>query len=1145
MEDQIYTMILQARDEMSAQLAEVSASMQRMTTDIGRQTIIAGQSFNELNRQTQLMAQGMDESVMQTRLAEASFGTLNTVLAETDMQVRLAEASYAELRTQTSELTQQTRLLEAGFAGAGASAAATATATASAGAAAATHAAAMSNLGVAVRDVSSSFGAVQQDITHFQSAMMDAAIVALPIAIVGGDFLKQAGDYEAAINKIRGLSSATPEDIGLWGPAMVEMSQQGTKSAQEYANAMFFVASSQLHGADALHVLDQAAKASTGGLGDMNVIAQALVGTLNAYVPQAERASQATSFMDKITEAVVQGHMDPAALAPQLGRVTPIAAAAGVPIEDVLAAVATTTHIGGTVDQGVTGLRAILTTLMAPGVGSQKALAEMGIDPATIGKRLREEGLQQTLAEIDAASLAQAGGDKDAQDAILKHLFPQARTALPTLLALTRTGGDIDTGGGDANFFKQIDTSIATSSAGVTDRANTTALEGMNAQMAVLKNNVDAVGIAFGEALIPKITPLIQQLIPALVQNMTQFANDAIRAGTAAVGVAQGIGTFTAALASLAGMADVTITPLQLIEGALLVFGAIALVSAGQAVIGFIGDLSGLYLALARVGAEAVIVASEFVVAWIAGLGPIGLIVGAVILVLGGLALAWANDWGNIREITASAVQFIGDHWQLLASFFLPMLQLPLLLQAAWSNDFLGIQEIVGNAVGFITSHLSDLMDWLAAHHLGVPSDWRDQWGDAKQAITDAASGIQAGVGGAANALSGGLAGAAATVQAAKDQIGGGMASAGDAVQSTRDQISRALAQIQAGFGALQGPNTLSIDAKAAIDKAMADINAAQATLPAVAGPAVTAPSVSPAAAEKTALERELLDLKRQQLEVEGQMLIPQQHLADLQAQMKEAAQDQIRLADEQRLLALDQADFAQNADLKRINFKIAQEQDALKFEQNPVQAGALENAIRTQEQQAFAIRQSMIPDNNARLEAGIAQSQDQLNVKIDQNAISQQIADVNAALTPLEATKKQIADATALVQHQQSIDALQQKVEPVGAGSLPITPRTPPEPTAGPEGTPGAAGADGTVYHQHTSAPPVGGPTAEQPPVSIVAAGGAPVTYHQHTYHIALNNPVLTTEQNQDDVLIFLRAGLEAADAQGVPLAGTGTDIH
>ncbi len=56
---------------------------------------------------------------------------------------------------------------------------------------------------------------------------------------------------------------------------------------------------------------------------------------------------------------------------------------------------------------------------------------------------------------------------------------------------------------------------------------------------------------------------------------------------------------------------------------------------------------------------------------------------------------------------------------------------------------------------------------------------------------------------------------------------------------------------------------------------------------------------------------------------------------------------------------------------------------------------------------------------------------------------------------------------------------------------------------------------------------------------------GRSSTTVRNNTYYVTLNNPVLTSEQSQDDVLAYLQAGLEAADAQGVPLAATGTDVH
>lgn len=88
---------------------------------------------------------------------------------------------------------------------------------------------------------------------------------------------------------------------------------------------------------------------------------------------------------------------------------------------------------------------------------------------------------------------------------------------------------------------------------------------------------------------------------------------------------------------------------------------------------------------------------------------PLILIIGAIGLAIGLLALAWSNNWGDIRGKTQAAVDFIGGIFegfkQLMANFGLALI------------------GIVRGAIGIVLGILNTLIDgWNAvAEHLGLP----------------------------------------------------------------------------------------------------------------------------------------------------------------------------------------------------------------------------------------------------------------------------------------------------------------------------------------------------------------------------------------------------------------------------------------
>jgi len=130
------------------------------------------------------------------------------------------------------------------------------------------------------------------------------------------------------------------------------------------------------------------------------------------------------------------------------------------------------------------------------------------------------------------------------------------------------------------------------------------------------------------------------------------------------------------------------------------------------------------------------------------------------------------------------------------------------------------------------------------------------------------------------------------------------------------------------------------------------------------------------------------------------------------------------------RLLQLDASGFEQNAEIKRIDLKIKQDQEQLAFTRSPAEAAALTADIENLQVQAHAIRASMFGLVTAKNEVQITADRDKLHPSIAHKAINQQIAFVNATLRPDEAKKRAIDDATKLVEHQQAIDKVIKDVE-------------------------------------------------------------------------------------------------------------------
>jgi TP901 family phage tail tape measure protein len=203
--------------------------------------------------------------------------------------------------------------------------------------------------------------------------------------------------FETVMSRIKGLTTTPAADLAKMSADVIGLSKGMNQSATELGEAEYFIASSGFAGKQATDILTASARAASAGLGDTKTIADAVTSALNAYKLKAGDAARIT---DVLTRAVVEGKGEPAEFAGALGRVLPIAAAAGVNFEQVAASMATMTRTGMSADEAATSLRGILGALLAPGKQAKDALESMGLSADKMRQMIGEKGLMATLKTL-------------------------------------------------------------------------------------------------------------------------------------------------------------------------------------------------------------------------------------------------------------------------------------------------------------------------------------------------------------------------------------------------------------------------------------------------------------------------------------------------------------------------------------------------------------------------------------------------------------------------------------------------------------------------------------------------------------------------------------------------------------------------
>ncbi|GAF67930.1 unnamed protein product, partial [marine sediment metagenome] len=198
----------------------------------------------------------------------------------------------------------------------------------------------------------------------------------LPLLGIAGAGVKIAADFDASMRKIVGLVGIPIEQVNEWREDVRHLGVQYGASAKEAADALFFITSAGLRGAEAMETLEVALAASAAGMGEVKVVADAATSAMNAYSVAGLTATRATEIL---TAGVRMGKLESEQLAPVMGRITGTAAALNVSFEDVVGTLAVFSRTGTQAAEGATQLLSMMSSLLGTSKEGEEALIGEGL----------------------------------------------------------------------------------------------------------------------------------------------------------------------------------------------------------------------------------------------------------------------------------------------------------------------------------------------------------------------------------------------------------------------------------------------------------------------------------------------------------------------------------------------------------------------------------------------------------------------------------------------------------------------------------------------------------------------------------------------------------------------------------------------
>ena len=579
--------------------------------------------------------------------------------------------------------------------------------------------------------------------------------ITLPITAGFAAAIKTTGDFDASMSKVQATSGATAGDMELLREKAKEMGETTKFSASESADALNYMAMAGWKTEDMLNGISGIMNLAAASGEELGTTSDIVTDALTAFGMQADESGR---FADILASAASNANTNVSMMGESFKYVAPVAGAMGYSAEDVAVALGLMANAGIKADMAGTSLRNMMQRMAKPTKESANAMERLGIELYNeegkmysfreIMEQLRtsmtninmpledynnaldildmqlEDGtLTQKKYESALEELnLQAFGAEGAEKARAAAMLGGAR-AMAGLLAISNaTEADYNklTSAIDNSsqaFAKLADGSVvplndALASGqevietfnGSAEAMANTMLDNVNGQMTILKSQLEALAISFGELLMPtvrKVVSIVQELVDKLNAMDDSQKETIIK---------------IAAIAAAVG-------PLLVVIGT-LISSIGTILTAGGALLTFLATPAGLIaLIVAAIALLAVAIYENWdaITAWVQG----------VVIAIQEMA---TGVMFKLIEIRDNAIAL----WeQIKATVIAKVTELKTNVVNAWNNLKTTVITTINNLKAQITSLWTNIKTWLSTTVNNIKSNVTTAFDNIKNNIVE------------------------------------------------------------------------------------------------------------------------------------------------------------------------------------------------------------------------------------------------------------------------------------------------------------------------------------------------------------------------------------------------------------------------
>ncbi|MBO6271341.1 phage tail tape measure protein [bacterium] len=373
-----------------------------------------------------------------------------------------------------------------------------------------------------------------QDLSRDMEKIGKSATVMGGIALgVSAANLKMAADFEKQMANVSTLIDTNVENFSAMKDEVLEIAKRTPVALDGLTSALYDIRSAGISADMQFKVLEKSAQLGMTGLGSTSEAVDLVTSSLNAFQLKGEKAEK---VYDTIFKTVKFGKTTISGIAQGFGSVAGTVAAAGIELDDYLAAVAALTTTGQPAAQAHHQLKAAIAGMTRESDDAKKVFQQLGVH--SFKELIQKSGgmvnafnaIAEKVKGNDSAILSLFGSTM-AFNAVMGLTTKQSQAYVDTLESMRNGASLIDEG-----YQKQLNTE--------------------HAQMQRLKNLTQTVAIELGEALAPAFRKVIDfaQMLVNWFSKLPKGIKSFIATGTAGFGIlATGIG-----IACLAGSKLIT-----------------------------------------------------------------------------------------------------------------------------------------------------------------------------------------------------------------------------------------------------------------------------------------------------------------------------------------------------------------------------------------------------------------------------------------------------------------------------------------------------------------------------------------------------------------------------------------------------------